>query len=69
MDICSIRAIRILTFLAGLLVATLARGEVRVPPAATPPPPIATPSQPAPSGAHRPLERDARCDHLRGRTP
>ena len=51
MDICSIRAIRILTFLAGLLVATLAHGEVRVPPAATPPPPIATPSQPAPSGA------------------
>jgi hypothetical protein len=42
------RAIRILSFLAGLLIATLACAEVRAPrPAAPPPAPVGSPSQPA----------------------
>src|SRR5215470_12415042 len=41
MGICPIRAIRVLSFLAGLLVATLANGQPRV----LPPPPVASPPQ------------------------
>jgi hypothetical protein len=44
MGVCPIRAVRVLSFLAGLLAASLACAAVRAPPA--PPPAITTPPQP-----------------------
>ena len=48
-DVRPIRAICVLSFLAGLLVATRADGGLRMPPAPAPSPAVATPPQVAPS--------------------
>jgi hypothetical protein len=47
MDLRLIQSIRVASFLAGLLVATLAYGEVRVRPVPPPPAPVTPQPQPA----------------------